>query len=161
MSGSSSSGKSTLSRAVLAALPVDAVLIEADTAFPTVNNWPKDGSMPSPVVVFHQSVAAWWRAGTNVILDGSLPYGNDELRQRCLDQLPADRTFSVAVSCSVEELRRREAARSEARQAGWAARQAVDINDGLDPIVSIDTTTDATEDHVKLVFEAMRGRALL
>lgn len=161
VSGSSSSGKSTLCRAVLAALPAPAVLIEADTTFPSLSNWPKNGSLPAPIVVFHRSVVAWWAAGVNVVFDGSLPYGDEGLRRECLAQLPMDRTFTIAVSCSLDELRRRETARPDARPVGWAERQAADINDGLDPIAFIDTTDDGADVHARAVLAALARNGLL
>lgn len=161
VSGSSSSGKSTLCRAVMSLLPVPSVLVEADRAFPGPSAWPKDGSLPPPIVVFHRSVRTWWEAGANVVLDGSLPYGDEDLRGQCLSQLPLDRTFTLAVSCSIEELRRREGVRPDSRPTGWAEQQAADINVGLDPIVAIDTSDGWTEIHAREVVAALEANGLL
>jgi len=115
------------------------VLIEADAVFPAVHGWSSASALPPPIVVFHRSVAAWSHSGSNVLLDGSLPYDDHVLRQRCLQELPDDRTFIVAVECSAEELRRRESSRAEPRPRGWAERQVLDINDGLRLVMTIDT----------------------
>jgi chloramphenicol 3-O phosphotransferase len=161
VSGSSSSGKSTLCRSVMPLLPVPSVLVEADRAFPSPSGWPKDGSFQPPIVVFHRSVRTWWEAGVSVVLDGSLPYGNEDLRQQCLGQLPPGRTFTLAVSCCVEELRRREGVRPDSRPAGWAERQAADINVGLTPIVTIDTSDGRTDVHAREVVAALGTEGLL
>lgn len=155
LSGASSSGKSSLGRALLAQVPRPTVMIEADAAFPEIHGWPAGSDLRPPIVVFHRSVMAWFNAGANVILDGSLPYGDIDLRQECLNVLPPSRTFIVAVKCSVDELRRREASRPDERQIGWAEQQARDVNDGLDAIVTIDTTEGAVEDHAHQALAAI------
>ncbi len=155
LSGSSSSGKSSLGREILGLVSAPTVLIEADTAFPAVHAWSSASALSPPIVVFHRSVAAWSHSGSNVILDGSLPYDDHVLRQRCLRELPDDRTFIVAVECSAEELRRRESSRAEPRPRRWAERQALDINDGLRLVVTVDTTDGRTADHARDVLTAL------
>ncbi len=155
LSGSSSSGKSSLGREILGLVSAPTVLIEADTAFPAVHAWSSASALSPPIVVFHRSVAAWSHSGSNVILDGSLPYDDHVLRQRCLQALPHDRTFIVAVECSAEELRRRESSRAQPRPRGWAERQALNINDGLRLVVTIDTTDGRTADHARDVLAAL------
>jgi len=66
-----------------------------------------------------------------------------------------DRTFIVAVECSAEKLRRRVTNRAEPRPRGWAEQQALDINDGLRLVVTIDTTDGNTEDHARHVLAAL------
>ncbi len=155
LSGSSPSGKSSLGREILGLVSAPTVLIEADTAFPAVHAWSSASALFPPIVVFHRSVAAWSHGGSNVILDGSLPYDDHVLRQRCLQELPHDRTFIVAVERSAEELRRRESSRAQPRPRGWAERQALNINDGLRLVVTIDTTNGRTADHARDVLAAL------
>lgn len=154
LSGSSSSGKSTLGRALLELLTKPCVLVEADAAFPALNQAAGLARTP-PVVAFHQSVAVWSAAGHHVIVDGSLPYGDHQLRQHCLAALPADDTFVIAVSCQPAELRRRAAGRADPRQSGWAEQQAADVNDGLEPLISIDTTHGSPAGHAYDVLAAL------
>ncbi|MEQ7008780.1 hypothetical protein ABN028_21640 [Actinopolymorpha sp. B17G11] len=57
----------------------------------------------------------------------------------------------VAVRCAVGMLNELEVRRPEARPAGWAATQAVDIHDGLRFAAEVDTSTrspDACADDV-------------
>jgi chloramphenicol 3-O phosphotransferase len=155
LSGASSSGKSSLGRALLDLVRGPTVLVEADAAFPSVRGWSGDFGVSAPIVVFHRGVVAWLDAGANLIIDGSLPYGDLDLRQQCLEELPSSRTVIVGVVCSIEELRRREATRPEARQIGWAERQARDVNDGLDLLVTVDTTHGDAENHARHVLAAI------
>ncbi|WP_158548049.1 phosphotransferase-like protein [Desertihabitans brevis] len=153
LSGSSSSGKSTLARALLRQTGEPCALVEADAAYPALNVPPH-----TAIVVFHRSMAAWSEAGYHLVLDGSLPYDDHDLRRQCLEALPAGRSFVVGVHCDLTELRRRETARPEPRLAGWAERQAADVNDGLDLLLDIDTTSGATDEHARSVWTALRRR---
>lgn len=133
LSGTSSSGKSALGKALLPRLDAPTVMIEADSAYPAMRAWAADSGLRKPIVVFHRSVVTWFEAGANVILDGSLPYGDVALRRQCLQELPPDHTFIVGVECSINELQRREASRPDERLTGWAEQQAADINSDLGP----------------------------
>lgn len=160
VSGSSSSGKSTLCHALQPLISSPTVLFEADSTFPLPHAWPSNRSMPPAIVLFHRSIDLWRQAGANAIVDGSLPYGNDELREQCLAELSPESSFVVGVECSVDVLRHREAVRSSPRSPGWGERQAADINDGLDPIVTIDTSDGDSSRHAATVLSAMQQSGL-
>lgn len=139
LSGASSSGKTTLAKALLPLLDPPAVLVEADSAFPAIHT-SVDGDVEAPIVVFHRSLRTWADAGFTVVVDGSLPYGDGELRERCLDELRNHRTFVVGVTCSRGELCRREGERPDPRLQGWAESQTDDVNHGLALLVTVDTS---------------------
>lgn len=145
VSGSSSSGKTSLATALQRRLAVPTVLIEADRAFPLLPaehpRWPsRDTDHRSVVLTFHRSIAAWATAGFNLIVDGSLPYGDAGLRDACLRLLEPFDLRLVGVRCGVDVLTEREEDRPEKRPTGWAARQAADIHLGMRYAAEVDTT---------------------
>lgn len=151
LSGPSSSGKTTLARALQRLLPVPAVLVEADRAFPDVpyahSGWGSAGTDPGTVVLaFHESVATWARAGFHVILDGSLPYEDRDLRDACIRVLAPYDLRLVGVTCADRILTARERTRPEARPIGWAVRQARDIHDGMPYAARVDTSARSPEE---------------
>ncbi|HEY6738283.1 MAG TPA: AAA family ATPase [Actinopolymorphaceae bacterium] len=147
LSGPSSSGKTSLARALQSRLSTPALLLEADRVFPAVpSHWPPEGrSHADLVLAFHRSIAVWAESGFDVIVDGSLPYEDRRLRDDCLDVLSPYDLRVIGVRCSETELTRREAVRPERRPRGWAVRQARDIHDGMRYAVEIDTTGKSPE----------------
>lgn len=158
VSGASSTGKSTISRALASKLPGRTAYVEADLAFPDICNAELSKGEP-PIVIFHRTACIWLEAGYSVVLDGSLPYGDAVLRDRCLAQLPSDRTVIAAITCSLEEQQRREASRPDPRPAGWGRSQLADINDGLERVITLDTSHGDTESHVALLLERLRPQS--
>ncbi len=151
LSGPSSSGKTSLARALQRQLAVPALLVEADRAFPGLPSthpaWqPHDPSRSDTTVAFHRSVAAWAENGFHLIVDGSLPYDNKDLRDACLRAFAPYDLRIVGVRCSDAELVRREGTRPEPRQRGWAVRQAADIHDGMSYAAEVDTTARSSDD---------------
>lgn len=98
------------------------------------------------VLAFHRSVASWAEAGFDMIVDGSLPYGDRELRDACVRVFDPFDLRLVGVRCSAAALVQREANRPEERPAGWATRQAEDIHDGMPYAADVDTTTRSAEE---------------
>jgi len=93
----------------------------------------------------HEAIAAFGRSGVDIIVDGSLPT-ESELRDRCLSILRSvPHTKVVAVRCSLESLRQREASRSD-RQQGWAQQQAETIYEGVDFDFDVDTTAASSDE---------------
>lgn len=151
LSGPSSSGKTSLARALQQRLPVPAVLVEADRAFPDVPRthpgWDSVAADPGAVVLaFHESVATWARAGFHVILDGSLPYEDRDLRDACIGVFAPYDLRLVGVTCADPELTVRERTRPEARPVGWAVRQARDIHDGMRYAALVDTSVRSSQE---------------
>jgi chloramphenicol 3-O phosphotransferase len=150
LSGPSSAGKTALARALQRRLPVPVVWVEADRAFPDVPTthprWASHGRSSTEVVLaFHRSLASWAEAGFHLLVDGSLPYGDPALRDRCLRVFDAYDLRLVGVRCAVEHLNEREASRPERRPAGWAASQAADIHAGLTFAAEVDTSSLSPE----------------
>lgn len=154
LTGTSSSGKTSLARELHRLLPEPAWLFVADDCFPHKQSGADQGDRLEPaIVVFHRAIAQWAASGRNVIIDGALPHGR-ALRTRCIDELSDFTTYIVAVSCSVEELRRREVRRPDPRPYGWAEQQHRDnINDDLPIALHVDTTTTAPADAARRVLD--------
>ncbi|MGB2694307.1 MAG: AAA family ATPase [Dehalococcoidia bacterium] len=149
LSGTSSSGKTSLALALqeLASRPL--LHLEADRFAPTLPADHPARRTPEfhtrAALVMHEAIAAYGRAGLDVIVDGSLPT-EPELRDRCLAILRVvPDTRVVAVRCSVEVLRRREASRAD-RPAGWAEEQAGIMYEGLKFDAAVDTTSRTPHD---------------
>lgn len=151
LSGTSSSGKTSVAKALHTALPFPAVLVEADAVFPVVPSedhpaWRHDPTIHGRLAeTFHGSVGVWAAAGFALIVDGSLPYEDHELRDRCIEILAGYDLRLVAVTCHLDELTRRERERPEWRPDGWAVHQAHDIHDGMNYAATIDTTSATPE----------------
>ena len=147
VSGPSSSGKSSLARALQRRLGVAAVLVEADRAFPLLPSaHPGWVATREAVVAFHDSVAAWAQRGFHVIVEGSLPYEDPQLRDECLRVFEEFDLRVVGVHCSDAVLTAREATGVEERPRGWAVRQARDIHDGMRYAAEVDKTAASAEE---------------
>ena len=145
LSGTSSSGKSSLARLLQRRLSIPAVLIEADRTFPVMPPTHPGWLTRSPfgvdaALAFHRSIATWAECAFHMIVDGSLPYENRKLRDACIGVFEAFDVRLVGVRCSVDELTTREEQRPDKRPSGWAARQARDIHDGLHYAAEVDMT---------------------
>ena len=85
-------------------------------------------------------------AGLNVIVDGSLPYEDRDLRAACIRVFAPFDLRILGVRCSASELTRRETDRPEKRPDGWAVRQSSDIHDGMRYAAEVDTTARSSEE---------------
>jgi chloramphenicol 3-O phosphotransferase len=147
--GTSCSGKTSLAEAMQAMHREPLLLIEADRFWPTIAEGrvaKDDADFRSRIVVaMHEAAAAFGRSGVDTIVDGSMP-GEPDLRDRCLEILrELAPTKLVAVRCSVDVLRAREALRPD-RVKGWAEEQSRTLYDGLDFDFTVDTTTKPADD---------------
>lgn len=151
-SGGSSSGKTTLAREFHRLLDEPAWLFVADDCFPVKqpSTTVREEGLEPAIVVFHRAIAQWVASGRNVIIDGALP--GPDLQSACLNELKDFRTYIIAVTCSVEELRRRETQRPEARPLGWA-EQSRRMNDSLPVSLHVDTTTSTPIDAAHQVLD--------
>ncbi len=135
LTGPSSAGKTTLAREIQRRSEMPFAHLEADRLFPSMPEdvhraIVRDLSLETVVLLLHRSMAAWAHGGLNIIVDGSLPYGNPELRSQCLSIFAQFDLRVVTVRCDSAVLARRECGRAD-RPPGWAAKQAVDIHNGL------------------------------
>lgn len=154
LSGPSGGGKTTLAHALQRVASRPLLHVEADRMLPALPSTRLDDE--AVTLAMHESIAAWPRRGFSVVVDGSLPYGDVALRTRCLEMFADFQLLVVGVTCAVDTLRAREALRSD-RVPGWAEQQARDINDNLDLLISIDTTTRNPMDLAHRVWGAVMG----
>jgi chloramphenicol 3-O phosphotransferase len=157
LSGTSSSGKTTLARAMQELSPRPLLHLEADKFAPTLppdHLAMRDAEFRRRVVIaMHEAIAAYGR-GVDVIVDGSLP-AEPELRDRCLVILRSvPDTRVVAVRCSVERLRERETSRGD-RPIGWPEESAEAIYGGVSFDFSVDTTDASAEEVAREVLERL------
>ena len=164
LSGPTPSGKTTLAREIqrLAAVPL--VHLEADRLFPSMSDRVRgavlgEGGAERTVLALHRSIAAWAVSGLALVVDGSLPYGQEALRARCLDLFAEFDLRIVAVGCSTEVLAARERTRP-GRTVGWAAHQATDIHRGLSAHAVVDTSVHPPERCARSVLEQLRLEVL-
>lgn len=156
LSGPSGGGKTTLAHALQRVASEPLLHAEADRMLPALPSTRLDGD--AVTLAMHESIAAWPRRGFSVVVDGSLPYGDVALRSRCLEMFADFELLVVGVTCTLDTLRAREAVRAD-RVSGWAEQQARDINDGLDLLISIDTTATSPTDQAHRVWAAVMGAA--
>lgn len=95
------------------------------------------------MVALHRSMAVWAHEGLNLVVDGSLPYGDPYLRTRCLNVFAEFDLRIVTVHCEPDRLAWREEVRGD-RPRGWAAKQAADIHEGLVSDAHVDTSLMTT-----------------
>ena len=142
LSGTTSSGKTTLSRAVQHRLsrPERPFLhIEADRFVP---DQPKDlvGGLADPLHrAMYQAIAAYADQGFDLIVDGILPYGHPESIADALSTFRLYRLCYVGVHCDLDILEQREKERPD-RVTGWASHQFRDLHDRAEYDVEVDTT---------------------
>lgn len=149
LSGTSSSGKTSLARALQQLSSRPLLHLEADRFAPTLP--PDHPAMRDSefrtraAMAMHEAIAAFGRSGVDVIVDGSLPTEPD-LRDRCLAILRGvPDTRVVTVRCSVVRLREREMSRGD-RPIGWAEESAEAIYGGVAFDFSVDTTDASAEE---------------
>jgi chloramphenicol 3-O phosphotransferase len=148
LSGTSSSGKTTLAKAMQSTSKRPLLHIEADRFAPTLPPehpaWHDTEFRSRAVIAMHEAIASLSRSGLDYIVDGSLPTEPD-LRDRCLAILrgvPGTRV--IAVRCSIDSLREREAGRDD-RPKGWAEEQLSIVYDGVEFDATVDTTSNSAE----------------
>jgi chloramphenicol 3-O phosphotransferase len=156
LNGTSSSGKTSLGRAMQDHLPDTWLLVGIDT-FITALPWRlygtheghvinKDGSIDigtefrTQQVRWRTAIAALVQAGSNVILDEVLLRGGEEQAEwrTLLDGI--DVTW-IGVHCDLDVLDERERARGD-RSIGMARVQAATVHVGVVYDIEVDTTSD-------------------
>lgn len=149
LSGASSSGKSSIGRALQEALPTPWFLMSVD-AFGAMRSTPRtqvldhaetDAMLRRTRLGYHRGVAAMASVGNDVIMDYPLSerWRLDDL----LEVLDGHDVTLVDVRCSPDELDRRERARGD-RPQGLARSQHVFAHDDRDIVV--DTTGASAQD---------------
>lgn len=154
LNGTSSSGKSSLARAIQARMdtPIQHLQLDAFRRMEPNDYWDAwDQQDPTLVALkhaalcraMHAALAEYARHGVDVIFDTVLWHREDwRYLLEDLDTLPV---YLVGVTCALEELSRREQARGD-REAGLAAGQFKAMHTGKVYDLQLDTTARSTED---------------
>ncbi|MEJ7624491.1 MAG: AAA family ATPase [Pyrinomonadaceae bacterium] len=154
ISGTSSSGKSTLAKGLQKSL-VDAFLhVQLDSfieMLPRTDDWEMFGRM---VRGLNRAVAAMSAEGNNLIVDHVLvePAWLNQL----LDVLSDRYVLFVGLDCPLEELERRESAR-DARRRGFARQQFENIHTEKIYDITLQTGVLQSEECVRRVLEFYNG----
>lgn len=171
LNGGSSSGKSTIGRALQGLLPTPFLVFGVDTlvdAMPTALTDGAAGSSDSAGIVFtddgqvlpgaefrrlehawYNGLAAMVRAGVGIILD-EVFLGGAASQARVRAAFDGLQLRWVAVRCDPAVAAGREAARGD-RIAGMAAGQAESVHIGVDYDLQVDTSTMSAEDCAALI----------
>ncbi|MGK5683174.1 chloramphenicol phosphotransferase CPT family protein [Actinoplanes sp. URMC 104] len=163
LNGASSSGKSSIGRALLPLLadpwflvPVDAIGAMRSTVHTRVLDEAEIGDMLRRTRLgYHRAVAALASAGNHVIMDYPLSE-----RWRVADLLTTLAGYDVTlveVRCSPEELERRERARGD-RPLGLAGSQTLVYEHG-EYDIAVDTTTAGPGECARTIVRELDGLA--
>jgi len=160
--GASSSGKSTLARALQAALPVPFWHYSIDHlrdsgVLPMARFESGDLSWTDQRAAFfdgfHRSVAAFADAGNNLILEHILD--TPGWQQQLAALLASHDMLFVGLHCGLDELKRREAARGD-RPAGSAEADFTSIHAGRRYDLDLNTE-DGTETNVEHILALLQA----
>ena len=150
LSGTSCSGKTTLSRALQRrlSLPQRPFLhIEADRFLPHLPDDVGDGSLAAPMHrALHRAIASFADQGFDLIVDGVLPYGHPDSIADALSTFRRHRLCYIGVHCDLDVLEQRERERANGNE-GWARRQYQDIHEGAVYDIEVDTTTTEADEN--------------
>jgi chloramphenicol 3-O phosphotransferase len=172
LNGTSSSGKTSLGRALQERLLPEVWLLVGVDTFITLLPWGlygtaeghtinADGSIdagPAFSAEYERwitTVAALVHRGSNVILDEVFLRGGDDQR-RWGDALAGVDVTWVGVHCDVDELERRERARGD-RDVGMAAHQAAIVHVGVRYDLEIDSTSDTPVELAATIAQSQTG----
>jgi len=118
-------------------------------------HWNEDKERQRFGRAFRRSVEGYLSEGYDIILDGILPYGDQDLLSDALEIYRAHRLCYVGVSCSLEMLEKRVSERPD-RDMGFVRRQHADIHEGQKYDVEIDTTDGNLRDGIETVVAFLR-----
>lgn len=153
LSGTSSSGKSTLAKGLQKILDEPFLHLQLDDfigMLPRTDDWEMFQQM---VRGMNRAVAAMADEGNNLIVDHVL-IDNDWLDQ-CLENLRENYVLFVGVDCPLGELERRESQR-DARRQGFARQQFESIHKGKIYDVLVNTFEMSADECVEKVVSFYR-----
>lgn len=153
ITGTSSSGKSTLAKGLQQSLAEPFLHLQLDSfieMLPCTDDWDLFQKM---VRGLNRSVAAMSEEGNNLIVDHVL-INNEWLRQ-CVTLLRDRYVLFVGLHCPLDELERRERERDPRRQ-GFARQQFENIHQGKLYDLELDTSVLSPEECVGRVLEFYR-----
>ena len=156
--GPSSAGKSTLARALVAAVEDPWCLVSMDTfegmaarrfTLPDAQIFYDECLVP----LIHHAAASFADAGLGVVIEAVL--GSPQWLDSAAHRLTAHRVFLVAVRCDLEELGRRERERGN-RTIGVAERQHAYVHAVVDDRCGYDFEVDTTHASAEECAERIR-----
>lgn len=159
LNGPSSSGKTTLGRALQRSLGANAVFLPIDGLWASLhddrpNDWNTWHLLNG---VLFETALAFWKRGADVIVDTVFE------RQACADEcqrtLAEAEPLLVGLYCDVAELDRRETERGD-RKPGLAAGQAARVHGYCKYDLRLDTDRTSVDACVAAVVDARHRRAL-
>lgn len=150
ISGTSSSGKSTLAKGLQRSLAEPFLHLQLDgfiEMLPRTDDWEMFQRMVSGM---NRAAAAMSEEGNNLIIDHVLVV--DAWLSQLLDVLRGRYVLFVGLVCPLEELERRERDR-DARRQGFARQQIENIHRGKTYDIELDTSVLGPEECVARVLE--------
>jgi chloramphenicol 3-O phosphotransferase len=159
LNGASSSGKSTVAKALQEALEEPYLHLSVDSFFEMIHPRFHDAELPREVMIalmqgFHRSVAGLASAGNNVIVDHVLA-GKPLLRD-CVELMGDMPVLFVGVHAPLEALKQRELERGN-RHVGLAEFQFERVHQGVMYDVEINTSASSPEECARQIIDALRA----
>jgi len=156
LNGTSSSGKSTLSKAIIEEVPEYFHLSVDEYAYFIDLMETREDKRLIPVETsyfFHRNIAMFSDSGVNVIVD--TVFDNESSKEDFWKTLEGYPLLSVGVECPEEELARREEARGD-RRTGLAKEQLDHVHKGNRYDLTINTHNESTKDSVARIVNALK-----
>jgi len=164
LNGTSSSGKSSLAKALQDLMEAPYLHVCVDTFEEMVPSRPEvpDGSAEHPVFNrmlsgFHHSIAALARCGNNLIVDHVLIQETESANwvTECLSLIAEFEVSLIGVHCPLDELERREEARGD-RPDGLARWQFPRMHGRVAYDLEVDTSQGTPSECAKQIGDALR-----
>jgi chloramphenicol 3-O phosphotransferase len=162
LNGASSAGKSVLCKKLQEVLDEPYIHLQEDCfVYDTYHDRFLDSPLAPQIfrmtmLGYYRSLRAFLLSGHNVLADTG--FYTPELLQTLVRELAAEqeRVWLVGVRCSLEELERREQARTN-RQSGLAREQFESIHAGALYDIEVDTTAASPEDCARAIKARLAG----
>lgn len=147
LSGASGVGKTSLASHLISTTASRWVHLEADRMAASMSDAArsKGFSQAEYLEALIKSMLCWHECGFNALIDGVLPYPEDELYRRCVRLLRNQGALFAAVSAPYNVVEKRISARGRG-SLEWAARQLCDINSAESMDFSVDASAPYNED---------------
>jgi chloramphenicol 3-O phosphotransferase len=157
LNGASSSGKSTVAKALQEALEEPYMHVSVDRFFEMLHPRFHEAQLPREVMMavmqgFHRSVAGLASAGNNVIVDHVLA-GKPFLRE-CIALMGDMPVLFVGVHAPLEVLKQRELERGD-RHVGLAEFQYERVHQDITYDIEIDTSASNPEECAQQIIDAL------
>lgn len=160
LNGVSSSGKSSLSKQLVARLPdfFHLAIDDYDIIIERMEDRESERLIPVPTEdYFHRTVAMFANSGVNLVVDQILH--DAHVLRDCVRTLTGFPVLFVGVHCQLEELQRREVRRGD-RNIGQAKKQLAFVHQQQESYdVEVDTSKEKIEECAQRIVEHMVDRA--